>query len=568
MNKIIFLLIVSLFFPIATHAQETKNSTDWYVKDMQSTITVRDDSSLLIEEKIAADAGNLPDKHGIFRVVPMETKTDKGVIKTPVSLVSITDFDGNNVPYAEFASNFDHTVTWKIGDANKTVTGINYYKITYLVKNAVRSGSADFDELYWNLNGNFWDIEIDNFNAKIVFPEEINQDNSQTYLYSGDLGQTGNNLADFAWSGSVLQISSTQTIAPRQGITASITFPKNIIKPYVPGFWDIYGEYLWFLIPLALFVFSHYLWSKYGKDPVVNKTIIPEFEIPENLTPMEMGTLANNGGFKDSLISATIIDLAVKKHIAIEEIPKKGLFGEQDFKLKKIGNASSLGAPEAFLIDSVFGAKEEVLLSDLKNNFYKNLPTIKKSAIESLKTKGLIHQSGLTLQAIFFGTGFVPLVAAFFAAAAGSFILAAALAVSALILVIFGILMPKRTQKGAELNWRIKGFKLYMETAEKYRARFNEKENIFEKFLPYAIMFGMANLWIKKMEQIYGKEYFANYHPVWYAGSFGKNFNADNFTSQLNSISAGIAANIGTPSGSSGSGFAGGGGGGGGGGGW
>jgi Predicted membrane protein (DUF2207). len=84
--------------------------------------------------------------------------------------------------------------------------------------------------------------------------------------------------------------------------------------------------------------------------------------------------------------------------------------------------------------------------------------------------------------------------------------------------------MPKRTLKGAELNWRVKGFKLYMETAEKYRAQFNEKENIFEKFLPYAMVFGMTKLWIKKMEKIYGKEYFASYHPVWYAGNFAAGF--------------------------------------------
>ena len=53
-------------------------------------------------------------------------------------------------------------------------------------------------------------------------------------------------------------------------------------------------------------------------------------------------------------------------------------------------------------------------------------------------------------------------------------------------------------KKGAELLWRIKGFKLYMETAEKYRQQFYEKENIFEKLLPYAMVFGMTEIWVKK----------------------------------------------------------------------
>ncbi|MFZ3074120.1 MAG: DUF2207 domain-containing protein, partial [Minisyncoccales bacterium] len=310
-------------------------------------------------------------------------------------------------------------------------------------------------------------------------------------------------------------------------------------------------------------------WLEYGKDPVVNKTIIPEFEIPENLSPMEMGLLASNGSFRDSLISATIIDLAVKKYIIIEEIPKSGIFGKQDFRLKKTGTElAPLGQPENILIDKIFGLNQEILLSNLKDNFYKDLPEIKKAGVEALKNKNLIYQNGLTMKTAFIAAGSIALFGIILAVIIGSLWLILSLVLAGIILLVFGLLMPKRTHKGAELNWRIKGFKLYMETAEKYQAQFNEKENIFEKFLPYAIMFGMANLWIKKMEQIYGKEYFANYHPAWYAGAFSGNFDADSFTSQINSISAGIAANIGTTSGAGGAGAAGSGGGGGGGGGW
>jgi uncharacterized membrane protein YgcG len=570
MKKIIFVFAAILLFPLNLLAKNPENITDWYIKDMQTTITVQSDSSLLIEERISADAGNLPDKHGIFRVVPVETKTGKRTIKTPVSLVSITDFGGNAIPYSASTNNFDHTITWKIGSADKTVAGVNDYKITYLVKNAVRSDDANFDELYWNLNGNFWDIETDNFSASIIFPAEITKDNSRVYLYSGNLGQKDNGLASYEWTDdNTLNIASKKTLLPGQGITASITFPKNIVKPYQPGFFELYGDYLWFILPLLIFFISWRTWLKYGKDPVVGKTVIPEFEIPENLPPMEMGLLANNGSFNDSLISATIIDLAVKKHIIIEEIPKSGIFGKQDFRLKKTGaNATPLGEPEKILIDKIFGADQEILLSKLKDNFYKDLPAIKKSGIEALKNKKLIYQSGLTMKTVFIAAGSIALFGMIFALTIGNIWLILSLALAGIILLVFGLLMPKRTHKGAELNWRIKGFKLYMGTAEKYRAQFNEKENIFEKFLPYAIMFGMAKLWIKKMEQIYGKEYFANYHPAWYAGAFSGNFDADSFTSQINSISAGIASNIGSSSGAGGAGGAGGGGGGGGGGGW
>jgi uncharacterized membrane protein YgcG len=524
-----------------------------------------------VEEKIVADCGDLPDKHGIFRVVPLETKTEKGTVKTPVELISIADFDDRPIKYSETKDNFNHTVAWKIGDADKNVTGENYYKIIYSVKNAVRAGNADFDELYWNLLGNFWDLEIENFRADIIFPEGISQNNTDIYLYAGQLGAEDNRLTKREWIDSgALRITSMSTLSPRQGVTVSATFPKGIIAPYQPGFFELYGDYLWFLIPVLTFIICFAVWNKYGKDPRVDKTVIPEFEIPENLTPMQMGLLFKNGSFGDSLISATIIDLAVKKYIIIEEIPKQGIFGQQNFRLKRIEGSGypSPNETEELLLKKLFGPSQEVLLSKLKNEFHKELPEIKKTAINNLKQKELIHSSGLTLKGIFLVLAVILIFAAFAGAGTENLFAIIAFGISAAVVLIFGLLMPKRTPKGAELNWRIKGFKLYMETAEKYRTRFHEKENIFEKFLPYAIVFGIAKLWVKKMEQIYGKEYFAAYHPAWYAGNFASGFNADSFAAQINSISSGIAANIGTTSGAHGAGGAGGGGGGGGGGGW
>ncbi len=563
---------VAIIISWPAQAKDAGQVTDWYVKNFNATITVNSDSSLLIEEKIIADCGNLPDKHGIFRVLPTQTKTENQTFKTPIELVSITDFDGKPINYSQSKNNFDHTVTWKIGDANTAVSGENDYKIIYKVKNAVRSGNADFDELYWNILGNFWKIDIENFGADIIFPDNINKNNSEIYLYSGDTGQKGNPLANYEWAGdNVLRIISTKTILPKQGITASIIFPKGIIAPYQPDFFELYGDYLWLLITLLVFTFSFLVWNKYGKDPKVNKTIIPEFEIPENLTPLEMGMLISQGKLKNEHISAAIIGLAVNKQIVIEEIPKQGIFGARDFRFKKTGqnqNKNDQNPPEEMLMESILGSNQEILLSELKKGFYNHIPAIKKTAIESLKAKNLIYQGGLTLKNIFLAGAIIMMFAAFAIAGAQNLFAITAFAISAAILLVFGLLMPKRTPKGAELNWRIKGFKLYMETAEKYRVRFYEKENIFEKFLPYAIMFGIAKMWTKKMEEIYGKEYFANYHPAWYVGGISGGFDAGNFSSQINSISAGIAANMGASSGAGGGGGVGGGAGGGGGVGW
>jgi len=139
---------------------------------------------------------------------------------------------------------------------------------------------------------------------------------------------------------------------------------------------------------------------------------------------------------------------------------------------------------------------------------------------------------------------------------------------SGAVTIAFGVLLRKRTLGGAELAWKIKGFKLFMKTVDKDRAAFYEKENIFEKFLPYAIAFEMTDIWIKRMEEIYGEKYFATHVPAWYIGASAASFDASNFTSAINSLSSSISQNTSSSSGSGGGGSSGGGGGGGGGGGW
>ena len=59
------------------------------------------------------------------------------------------------------------------------------------------------------------------------------------------------------------------------------------------------------------------------------------------------------------------------------------------------------------------------------------------------------------------------------------------------------------------------------------------------------------------MQLIYGEDYFKNYHPVWFVGTFSGNFNVNSFTSQLNSITTSISSNVGGGSGAGGGGGAG-----------
>ncbi len=574
MRQRIFGCMVSLlffFFCLIPSGQARENVTDWYIQDFKAQFDVATDSTMLVTEWITADCGQCVGKHGIFRIVPTEARTEKDTILMPVELVSITDFQGSSYNFTTTENTSNHTLTWKIGDANVTVTGVHQYQIVYRVKNVVRFGNANFDEFYHNVSGNFWTLDIDAFSADIIFPPAVHPNTMDISYYTGVVGSKSSDLAYYDWKNDyTLSIVATRSMKPGEGITLSASLPKGIFAPYQPTWLETYGGYLWFILPLLAFMACFRFWWLYGRDPKWEKVVIPEYEVPENLDALSFGMLSTNGMFKNEFLTAAIVQLAVQEALTIRENDTKILFfSMKSFVLKKKSvTPNTLSAPQEMLLGRLFAKGDTVALSSLKDTFYKELPSLKKAALDSLTEKSLIERRSYTYRVVlcvigsilfFLSWTILPLFGNA-AIVAGS--------ASAAIIFIFGLIMPKRTGKGVEVNWKIHGLKLYMKTAEQYRQQFYEKENIFDTLLPYAIVFGMTKEWIKKMQEIYGQGYFTSYHPAWFVASGLGNFNADSFTSQLDSLSSSIASNTGTSSGSQGGGSSGGGGGGGGGGGW
>ena len=570
--KILFGVVILLLWQTPALARE--NVTDWYIKDFQTEIKINQDSSLDITENILADCGTASDKHGIFRVLPKKYKTKDGNFVLPLELISITNQKGEKIKYSESSSG--DSVTYKIGDPNVTVNGENFYQLKYHIKNAVRTGNQKFDEFYWNVLGNYWDLEIDNFSAKIIFPVGINRDNTNLFLSAGELGSKENSIASYQWNGkNILEIKSLGMIQKKEGVTISASFPKNIITPYQLTFKEQYGFSVFelifaFLILIFFLVCSFIVWKKYGRDPRLNKTTIPEFEIPESLTPIEMGGIIKKGDLDKNSLAATIIRLGVIGYLKIEKNDRKFAFIEfSDFKLIRTEKpeAADLYEAEKFVLNKIFESGPETNLSSLGNSLYPELSKISEIIFNDLCQRGFVERAGKKYQKIMLVVCGVLFLLFGASIIFSHLIISAGLFLSAFVVLLFSLLMSRLAVKGAEINWRIKGFKLYMNTAEKYRSRFQEQENILDKLLPYAILFGITKKWLNKMKEIYGEIYFATYQPAFMIGAVGlSDFN--NFTTAISQIESSVANSVSPSSSGAGGGGAGGGAGGGGGGGW
>ena len=135
------------------------------------------------------------------------------------------------------------------------------------------------------------------------------------------------------------------------------------------------------------------------------------------------------------------------------------------------------------------------------------------------------------------------------------------------VIILFIKIMPKRTPYGNEILGKLRGFKRFLETAEKPQLEnlVTKNPEYFYNILPYTYALGVSDVWIRQFETI------ALQAPTWYIGS--GDFNMHTFGSFMDTtMSSAAIAMTSSPSsssgGSSGGGSSGGGSGGGGGGSW
>jgi uncharacterized membrane protein YgcG len=309
-------------------------------------------------------------------------------------------------------------------------------------------------------------------------------------------------------------------------------------------------------------------------------TVVIEYQPPEiarhgrRLRPAEIGTLLDEQA--DTLdVSATIVDLAVRGYLRITEIEKKQwLFGSTDYKLERLKPSDDeLLTYERNLLDGLFEDGDTVDMSDLKNEFYTTLSSVKSQLYTQVvkqdayfasdpETVRTVHYvAGFALAGV--GVGAIVLLGM----ALGAAIVGIPIVFAGLLMLALAHAMPRRTGPGREMYRRILGFRQYMTVAETDRQRFNEETNLFQEYLPYAIVYGCVDKWAKAFEGLENQPDTSS----WYVSTHA--FAPLAFSSSLQSFSSSMSSAIAsTPGGSGGSGFSGGfsggGGGGGGGGSW
>ena len=479
--------------------------------------------------------------HGIHRTIPIEYPGPNGTnYELFLTVTSVTDGSGGKLKYDSSTSSGARDLKIYIPDA---VDATRTVEITYRVRNGTRFFD-DHDEFYWNVTGNDWPVPIDRVAATVRFPSAA-AGSLRAQAFTGVYGSTERDATSTV-DGAQAQFETNNPLPMRGGLTLDVYIPKDILKE--PGsltkfFWFIGGNPIVFL-PLVTLAGMFTLWWYKGRDPDAGVSVAPMYEPPAGISPAEAGTLLDDS-IHPRDITSTIVDLAVRGYIKIEETSEKTLiFTHKDylFHLLKPREQwdADLAPHERVMLENVFAGGAETRLSSLKNRFYTAVPVIRQDIMAALKTKGIYLLDPESANG--YSVGVAIAILAPFAVVQflgwGNFLNSAVLLivcvpVSAVIWWLFARVMTAKTVKGARTHVAVLGFQEFMNRVDADRLKVMPPTT-FEKFLPYAMALGVEHHWAQAFSGIIKDP------PQWYVGPGGYvgAFNPIFFSSSMNSMAS------------------------------
>lgn len=270
--------------------------------------------------------------------------------------------------------------------------------------------------------------------------------------------------------------------------------------------------------------------ESYSKDVAV------QFTPPAGLRPGLVGTVFD-GMAESRDVTATIVDLAVRGYVRISAVepedgaveadtPKASKAGKVDWEVTALEPPSGdeLSVMEARLLNGMFAYGPSVRISQLTADFGQ----VMREAVQALYTES-VHRgwytrhprakkglSGVALWGLAGGAAVLMAVVGGWAGlAAAALTLGSAAAWQKL-----GRVLPGRTAEGTAVRIQALAFEEYLRTAEADQIRFEEAADIFSRYLPYAIVFGVADHWAKVFGEVAAKAQLEGYGEL----DFGLNW--------------------------------------------
>jgi uncharacterized membrane protein YgcG len=331
-------------------------NADERILDFVSDVSINQDASADVTEKIVVNAEGQAIQHGIVRKLFTSWRDLNGGNHYINYDNIVVSRDGRNSSFHK-VQHFD-AVEIYIGSPSVILPPGRYtYVIQYHIANVILFHQTN-DEFYWNITGNGWQFPIDQVTAKLSLPANIA---IQKYSgYTGPLGAKGQDFSVQSSAANSIQFTTTAVLQPGDGLTVAIAFPTDFVQlPVVVEDPKVKRE-KFLIMELVLLMIGYYILVGcfMAREPAKG-TIIPLFEPPLNVSPADMRYITkkrcDNQGFATAVVS-----MASKNFLKICE--NEGI--DTFFRLIRNKEADSikLSPEEDAIADNLFAEDNSIAL--------------------------------------------------------------------------------------------------------------------------------------------------------------------------------------------------------------
>ena len=336
------------------------------IKKYDVSIQINKNGTLIINEIIDYDFGDKLDKHGIIRRIPLRSK--KSGIDIYKSHVKMNSVKRNGEPEKYETVKSSGEIAYKIGSEDKYVgSGVSKYEFNYTMYNAVFEKDGIY-QVYFNPIGQFWKVPIESGDVIISF--ENNQpigenEIQQLKVFTGKYGETGENYTIVQKSG-IIKIKTNEVLEPLNGMTFRLNLKTDKINPT----WLDKLKVLYYAVPLVavgsvvilvLFIYGFVTWLLF-RPVSLRKAIVPEFNIPKDISPMYAGYIKGVKNPKE-ILTIGMLSLLSKGYVTAEDKEGNG----KNVKYRLVANTEGnpeLSTEEATLLNALSDDEENIFKKD------------------------------------------------------------------------------------------------------------------------------------------------------------------------------------------------------------
>ncbi|HEY80663.1 MAG TPA: DUF2207 domain-containing protein [Caldilineae bacterium] len=403
---------------------------------------------------------------------------------------------------------------------------------TFVIRYKVHGGLRYYDEgdqLWWKAVYADRPAEVRSSVVTVKVPAPAVIENMDTYFTMADMALLDAQTAKF---------TAKAPIPPGKPFEVRVQFTHGVVTGAAPSWqtqadqeaevsrWRtvanvfvlFFGLMLIFLAPVGLYV----LWHAFGRDP--RPAIAPSYlpEPPSDLPPGMAGTLIDEKADTKEII-ATIVDLARRGYLRMEEVmnDEDSGYSTRDFLYTRLkAPDDDLREYERYVLEKLFNGERDRKLSDLKNTFYKYNAEAQQLLSKAVAEEGFFVADPNKVRRKWLGFGAVLFLLTIILSCVGPAILSPLTDLGVLLgfgpfifaigLMILSFFMPKKTQQGADEAAKWEAFRTYLKNLDDY-VELDKATELFERYLPYAIAFGLEKRYLRMWEPVQNVP-----APTWY----------------------------------------------------